>query len=87
MESDKESISKAFGQVLRNHRLAAELSQEALALETDLDRTFLSMLERGKRQPSLTTLCGLAFALKIHPEKMVRETVDLLPKRQSPRIR
>jgi transcriptional regulator with XRE-family HTH domain len=68
------SLLKVFGTVLREHRRQRGMSQEALALESDLDRTFISMLERGLRQPSLTTLFSLAAALNTQPSKLVAQT-------------
>jgi len=47
------------------------MSQEALALESQLDRTFISLLERGLRQPSLTTIFQLARTLGLLPEDLV----------------
>ena len=67
-------VAKRFGRVLRQLRTQREMSQEALALETDLDRTFISMLERGVRQPTLTTILLLAKTLKIRASEMVRLT-------------
>ena len=62
---------QAFGIVLRDLRQARSLSQETLALESDLDRTFISLLERGLRQPSLTTILQLAGPLGVAPEHLV----------------
>ena len=67
-------IAEAFGRVLRDARIEAGLSQEKLAFESDIDRTFVSMLERGVRQPSLTTVFQLCDTLKISPEKVVALT-------------
>jgi len=64
-------LAQAFGQVLRERRLAAGLSQEKLALEAGVDRTFVSLLERGGRQPTLSTLWRLAGALGIAPSELV----------------
>lgn len=64
-------LAQAFGQVLRERRLAAGLSQEKLALEAGVDRTFVSLLERGGRQPTLCTLWRLAEALRIRPSDLV----------------
>lgn len=66
-----DQLAVAFGQVLRDRRLAAGLSQEKLALEAGLDRTFVSLLERGGRQPTLSTLWRLAEALRIRPSDLV----------------
>jgi transcriptional regulator with XRE-family HTH domain len=56
--------------VLRRLRVAAGLSQEQLALNCGLDRTFISLLERGLRQPTLTTVFLLADSLAIKPSKL-----------------
>jgi transcriptional regulator with XRE-family HTH domain len=62
---------EAFGQVLRKLRMDKGLSQERLALEGNLDRTFISMLERGLRQPSLTTLIQISNVLEISASDLV----------------
>lgn len=69
---------QAFGMVLRDLRQARSLSQETLALESELDRTFISLLERGLRQPSLTTILQLAGPLGIAPEELVAAVVAVL---------
>lgn len=53
----------AFGKVLRRLRKEAGMTQEQLGLEADLRRTYVSILELGQQQPSLTTLFKLAGAL------------------------
>jgi transcriptional regulator with XRE-family HTH domain len=68
------NISRAFGRVLREYRLKSTLSQEALALEAGIDRTFVSMLERGKRQPTLGTVFRLAAVLRVSPATLVART-------------
>lgn len=72
------TVEAAFGQVLRELRMAKGLSQEQLALNCDLDRTFISMLERGRRQPSLASIITIAARLEIQPYKLVRMTTDVL---------
>jgi transcriptional regulator with XRE-family HTH domain len=73
-----EQISVVFGQVLREQRLSRELSQEELALAADVDRTFVSQMERGIRQPTITTLIKLAGALGIQPSTLVARMEKLL---------
>ena len=68
------ALQESFGTVLRQLRVEKGLSQEALALESDLDRTFVSMLERGLRQPTLSSLFALAGALRIPTSRIVRLT-------------
>ncbi len=64
-------IPTLFGQVLREQRTSRGLSQEALALSANADRTFVSQMERGIRQPTLTTPCKLSEALEIQPSTLV----------------
>ncbi len=71
-------INKVFGQVLRDLRRGKGLSQESLAFECDLDRTFISLLERGLRQPSLKTLYKLAEALEMAPSDLITELENRL---------
>tara|TARA_R110002074_G_C12468159_1_gene659995 strand:+ start:1155 stop:1391 length:237 start_codon:yes stop_codon:yes gene_type:complete len=66
-------LSQAFGKVLRERRMAAGLSQEKLALECGLDRTYISLLERGLRQPTLSTVFVVAQVLNVQPSVVVRE--------------
>jgi transcriptional regulator with XRE-family HTH domain len=65
-------IKKAFGEVLKEVRTARGMSQDALAFASDLDRTYISLLERGLRQPSLSTLFSLAAALDTTAEELVK---------------
>jgi DNA-binding XRE family transcriptional regulator len=62
----------------RAARVATGVSQEALALSADVDRTFVSQIERGIRQPTLTTLCKLARALDVQPSTLVSRMERLL---------
>jgi transcriptional regulator with XRE-family HTH domain len=73
-----EQISTIFGQVLREQRLSRQLSQEELALAADVDRTFVSQMERGIRQPTITTLMKLAGALNIQPSTLIVRMEKLL---------
>jgi transcriptional regulator with XRE-family HTH domain len=56
-------MSRAFGVVLRKHRLAKRLSQEALAEKADLHPTHVSLIERFERNPSLNVANSLAKAV------------------------
>jgi transcriptional regulator with XRE-family HTH domain len=70
-------IEVYFGQVIRKHRKRMGLSQEQLALETDLDRTFISLIERGLRQPTLKTLFRIASVLQTPPSELIREVEEM----------
>jgi len=57
-------LAITFGRVLRDLRKQAGLTQEQLGFEAELERNYISMLERGERQPTLTTLIKLARPLR-----------------------
>lgn len=61
-----------FGQVLKTIRKRNKMSQEKLAFESNLDRTYISMLERGIHQPTLNSLLALAEALNMKASELVR---------------
>jgi transcriptional regulator with XRE-family HTH domain len=54
-----------FGLNVRRRREAIGLSQEALAEKADLDRTYISGIERGTRNPTILSAARVAAALKI----------------------
>ncbi len=53
----------ALGKAIKIRRVEADLSQEQLAELCSIDRTYMSNIERGKRQPSMKTLRTIAEAL------------------------
>lgn len=61
----------AFGKVLRRLRIDAGLTQEELGFEADLRRTYVSILELGQQQPSLTSILKLAKPLKVTARDIV----------------
>ncbi len=54
-----------FGRNVRRRREAVGLSQEALAEKADLDRTYVSGIERGVRNPTILSASRVAAALKV----------------------
>ena len=64
---------KAFGGVLRRLREDNGLSQEVLGFESGYHRTYISLLERGKKSPSLQTVFNLSKALKIEPAELIKQ--------------
>jgi DNA-binding XRE family transcriptional regulator len=60
---DTSHLERIFGQVVREVRLKVGISQEELADRAGLHRTYVSLLERGKRNPSLNVIQALAAAL------------------------
>lgn len=64
-------ISLAFGRVLRVLRQEAGLTQEQLGMEAELQRNYISSLELGEKQPTITSIFKLSLALKIKPSKLI----------------
>jgi transcriptional regulator with XRE-family HTH domain len=71
-------VAKAFGRVLREARRYRELSQEDLAADAELDRTYPSLLERGLRTPTLTVLFVLAKILRTTVASLAAKTAEEL---------
>jgi transcriptional regulator with XRE-family HTH domain len=74
---DGTGIIKVVAEAVRRARKAADLSQEDLALEAGLDRTYISQVERGKRNVTVVILARIAKALKTTPDRL------LVPARKS----
>lgn len=66
--------AQCFGHIVRRRRLAAKMSQETLAAEAACHPTYISLVERGLRNPSLDTILRLAEALNCPAWKLIRET-------------
>jgi transcriptional regulator with XRE-family HTH domain len=58
-----DTLQQRFGNIIRRRRKLLGLGQEALADKASLHRTHVSLLERGKRMPSLEVIRKLAAAL------------------------
>ena len=58
-------VHKQFGANVRKHRQAIGLSQEQFALKYDIDRTYVSGIERGKRNPTIVIVNKFAKALGV----------------------
>lgn len=64
-------ISVAFGRVLRRLRLERGLSQETVGELANLQRKYISLLERAEYQPKLETVFRLAAALECTPSSLI----------------
>lgn len=78
MEDEGPVIAGVFGVVLQKHRAALGLSQEELAFRARVDRTFVSRLERGLRQPTITTLFNLSDAMGVAAATLILDTERML---------
>jgi len=68
----------AFGRVLRERRKQAGLTQEQLALEADVQRNYVSLIERGVNQPTINVIFKLAAALKCQPSALIADMEALV---------
>ncbi len=78
------SPEKAFGALLRRLRTERGLTQESLAFSTTLDRSYVSLLERGLRQPSLTSLLQISNALGVKASEVVAVVESLADDSEDP---
>ncbi|MFC2970023.1 helix-turn-helix domain-containing protein [Acidimangrovimonas pyrenivorans] len=64
-------IRALVGRNVKRFREAKGLSQEQLAFEADLHRTYVSGVERGVRNPTVVIIARLATALGVEPSKLL----------------
>lgn len=60
-----------FGRRLKALRKAKGWSQETLALESDIARSYIGAVERGQRNIALLNICRLAETLEVPPAKLM----------------
>ena len=65
-------VTFRFGRRLRELRLRAGFSQEQFAADCDLDRTYVSGIERGKRNVALRNIDAIARALNISIAELMK---------------
>lgn len=70
---EPQQILSQVGQRVKRRREELGLSQEDLADAADLHRTYVSLLETGKRNASLLTLCKIAVALNIRLSDLLKD--------------
>lgn len=81
----KNMISRQFGEVLRQYRLARGWSQSVLSSKSKVDRTYISQIECGVHSPTITVLCRLSRALQVAPSVLVTKLERRLGERRSAR--
>lgn len=77
-DRDHERVRKAFARVLKAARAVDGRSQEALASATGIDRSYISMLERGKQCPTIAMFLRIAKGMHIKATDLLSETLDEL---------
>jgi transcriptional regulator with XRE-family HTH domain len=73
LDQDPKAASVAFGQRLRELRAERGVSQDDLADATDVHPTAIGRLERGAREPRLTTILRLARGLDVEPGDLLNK--------------
>ena len=66
------TMELALGREIKKAREVSQQSQEALAFEAGIHRTYVSLIERGKKSPTLAVIVRLAKALGIKPSELLR---------------
>lgn len=69
-------LMQVLGRNVRAARKRRGLSQEQLALEADMKRSYVSDLERGTRNPTVAALGRLAAALGVEPGSLLESGPD-----------
>ena len=69
--SKRDERCVAFGLAVRKFRTDLGLSQEALAAEVNIHRTYIGGIERGERNPTLTMIHRLAAELGVEPSELL----------------
>ncbi|MDF1860405.1 MAG: helix-turn-helix transcriptional regulator [Verrucomicrobiales bacterium] len=71
------SVSKAFGEVVRKRRVDSGLSQEALSEKANLHATYIGLIERGKRNPTIEAAEQIAAAFGVRLSILISEAEKL----------
>ncbi len=66
-------LAQVFGEMIRERRLKLGISQEELAHQCDVERSYVGRIERGKSQPGLHLIFKLTDALRMDAGRLVRQ--------------
>jgi transcriptional regulator with XRE-family HTH domain len=72
MKDKTNALLVIFGENLKKLRNERNISQEELAFKAKLDRTYISGLECGKRNPTLKIIVRLSNALDMKPSELLK---------------
>ncbi|CAA0178429.1 helix-turn-helix transcriptional regulator [Acinetobacter baumannii] len=76
MVQENQDLLFNIGQAIKAERLNKGYSQEKLALEANLDRTYISAIERGKKNLTVTSLDKIACVLKVKMSDLLKDLGD-----------
>jgi len=69
-----------FGPLLKQARLRADMTQEDLAAQARLTREYVSLLERGKRTPTIDVFIRLVRAVGLSPAEVIAQVEKARPR-------
>lgn len=79
MEAERSRTpERAFGLTIRKIRRKRGFSQDRLAHESGYHRTYIGMLERGEKSPSLRTIVNIAATLHVKPSDILARVERIL---------
>lgn len=76
MNQSRKQLLYALGRLVKQKRTELGISQEELGFKANLDRTYISGIERGVRNPSLTALVSLAGGLGMTASELL-DTLEI----------
>jgi transcriptional regulator with XRE-family HTH domain len=77
-------LIQALSATIKARRLELNLTQEALAGQVDLDRPFITLMEAGKKQPTVSVLWRLASGLQMTVAELAVSVDERLDRLQTP---
>jgi transcriptional regulator with XRE-family HTH domain len=69
-------VVQLLGRNVRHYRKLKGMTQEQLGLEAGMERSYVSDLERGERNPSVRALARLAVALSVEPSRLLERAAE-----------
>lgn len=69
--SQKDKILIRFGNRVRKIRNSQDISQERLAIDAGIERSYMGAIERGERNPTLVKIVSIAKALKVKTSELL----------------
>jgi transcriptional regulator with XRE-family HTH domain len=73
--------ASSVGETIKSMRIKKSLSQEVLSGLAGIGRSHLAMIETGRKQANLDTICKIAGALNMIPSDFIRSVEQLINKR------
>ena len=81
--NEVQGLSKAFGKAIADLRAKRGITQEQLAEAIDSTNVYISLLESGRRKPSLNATILIAQSLEIQPDALLGQVLTLLKQKSA----